>query len=106
VILATRIPKERCRQINLGHMDPDSIKPAEYAGREDEGVLYLPKAGEILYRLKDMSKFCQVGFGFRVGAVSDRDLDEPRVHPLGLQRARGSGPPRQVSLRSTCSRDS
>jgi nickel-dependent lactate racemase len=57
VILATRISKERCRQINLGYMDPDSVKPTEYAGREAEGVLYLPKAGEILHRLRDMSKF-------------------------------------------------
>ncbi|NLE57925.1 MAG: DUF2088 domain-containing protein, partial [Planctomycetes bacterium] len=57
VVLATRIPEERCRRINLGYMDPDSINPADYAGREDEGVLYLPKAGEILYRLRDMSKF-------------------------------------------------
>ncbi len=57
VILATRIPRERCRQINLGYMDPASVKPAEYAGRQAEGVLYLPKAGEILHRLRDMSKF-------------------------------------------------
>jgi len=57
VVLATRIPEERCRRINLGYLNPDSINPADYAGREDEGVLYLPKAGEILYRLRDMSKF-------------------------------------------------
>lgn len=57
VVLATRIPRERCRQINLGYMDPDSINPAKYDGREHEGVLHLPRAGETLYRLKDMSKF-------------------------------------------------
>ena len=57
VILATRIPEERCRRINLGYMDPDSIEPASYAGREDEGILVVPKAGETLHRLKDMSKF-------------------------------------------------
>ncbi len=57
VVLATRIPQERCRRINLGYMDPDSIDPSEYAGRESEGVLMVPKAGETLYRLNDMSKF-------------------------------------------------
>jgi nickel-dependent lactate racemase len=57
VVLATRIPEERCRRINLGYMNPDAIDPTDYANREDEGVLYLPKAGEILYRLRDMTKF-------------------------------------------------
>ena len=57
VVLATRIPEERCRRINLGYMDPDSINPQDYANREDEGILYVPKAGETLYRLTDMSKF-------------------------------------------------
>jgi len=53
VVLATRIPPERCRRINLGYMDPDSIDPADYRGREDEGILCVPEAGEMLYRLKD-----------------------------------------------------
>ena len=53
VILATGIPEERCQRINLGYLDPASINPADYANREDEGILYVPKAGEILYRLKD-----------------------------------------------------
>jgi len=53
VILATRIPEERCKQINLGYMDPDSINIAEWEGREDEGVLVVHEAGETLYRLSD-----------------------------------------------------
>ncbi len=57
VVLATRIPEERCRQINLGYMDPDTIDPEAYKDREDEGILLVPKAGETLYRLTDMSKF-------------------------------------------------
>jgi lactate racemase len=57
VVLATRIPEARCRRINLGYLDPDSINPADYADRQAEGVLLVPKAGEILYRLKDMSRF-------------------------------------------------
>lgn len=52
VILATRIPEERCRQINLGYMNPDDIRVEDYKGREDEGILYVPKAGEVLYRLR------------------------------------------------------
>ena len=53
VVLATGIPRERCEQINLGYMDPATIDPDEWAGREDEGILVVPRAGEILYRLKE-----------------------------------------------------
>ena len=53
VILATKISPQCCKRINLGYMNPDDIDPANYQGRENEGVLYLPKAGEILYRLKN-----------------------------------------------------
>ncbi len=53
VVLATRIPEQRCRKINLGYMDPDRIDPSEFEHREDDGVLYVPKAGEQLYRLKN-----------------------------------------------------
>jgi nickel-dependent lactate racemase len=53
VTLATGIPRERCERVNLGYMDPREINPAEWAGREEEGVLYVPRAGEMLYRVKD-----------------------------------------------------
>lgn len=52
VTLATGIPEEICREINLGYRDPATINPADYANREDEGILYVPKAGEMLYHLK------------------------------------------------------
>jgi nickel-dependent lactate racemase len=52
VILATGIPEERCRKINLGYMDPTQIRVEDYQDREEEGILYVPKAGEMLYRLK------------------------------------------------------
>jgi nickel-dependent lactate racemase len=52
VTLATGIPAATCRQIALGYRDPDSIDPADFEGREDEGVLYVPKAGELLFRLR------------------------------------------------------
>lgn len=53
VILATQIPEETCRKINLGYMDYRTIDPATYMNRESEGVLCVPRAGEILYRLKN-----------------------------------------------------
>lgn len=52
VILATGIPESVCRQINLGYRDPATIRPADYANREAEGVLWVPKAGEMLYHLR------------------------------------------------------
>ncbi|GAB4506160.1 MAG: lactate racemase domain-containing protein [Anaerolineales bacterium] len=56
VTLATGIPEERCKRVNLGYMDPASIRISEWEGREDEGILVVHKAGETLYRLKDESK--------------------------------------------------
>jgi nickel-dependent lactate racemase len=53
VTLATQISPEMCRKINLGYKDPKTILPEDFANRESEGVLYVPKAGEMLYRLKD-----------------------------------------------------
>jgi nickel-dependent lactate racemase len=52
VTLATGIPPERCRQINLGYRDPRSIDVAGWTGREREGILVVPRAGEMLYRLR------------------------------------------------------
>ena len=53
VTLATGIDEETCRAINLGYRDPATIDVAEWQGREDEGRLYVPKAGEMLYKLKN-----------------------------------------------------
>lgn len=52
VTLATGIPEERCRRINLGYRDPATIDPAAWRGRESEGILLVPRAGEMLYRVK------------------------------------------------------
>ncbi len=51
VTLATGIPREICERISLGYRDPASITPQAFAGREAEGVLLVPRAGETLYRL-------------------------------------------------------
>ncbi|MFO1311197.1 MAG: lactate racemase domain-containing protein [Burkholderiales bacterium] len=52
VTLATGISEARCRKINLGYRDPASIDIAAWQGREDEGILVVPRAGEMLYRVK------------------------------------------------------
>ena len=57
VTLATAIPENVCKQINLGYRDPKSIKPEEFANREDEGILHVPKAGEMLYHLEKQPKW-------------------------------------------------
>jgi nickel-dependent lactate racemase len=51
VTLATGIPEERCRRVNLGYLDPATIDMSEWEGREDEGILVVPKAGEMLYKV-------------------------------------------------------
>ena len=50
VTLATGIPESRCRTVNLGYLDHRTIDPDEWEGREDEGVLVVHNAGEMLYR--------------------------------------------------------
>jgi nickel-dependent lactate racemase len=50
VTLATGIPEERCRRVNLGYADYHTIDPQAWAGREAEGILLVPHAGEMLYR--------------------------------------------------------
>jgi hypothetical protein len=52
VTLASKIPPEDCARLNLGYLDPASLKIDEWLDREPDGILYVPKAGEILYRLK------------------------------------------------------
>ena len=51
VTLATGIPRERCERVALGYCDPAAIGLEQWVGREDEGLLLVPHAGEILYRL-------------------------------------------------------
>ena len=54
VTLATAIPEERCRRINLGYLDYREIDPADWEDREDEGLLTVHNAGEMLYRAADL----------------------------------------------------
>jgi lactate racemase len=52
VTLATGIPAERCRKIGMGYLNPATIREYEWKGKESEGLLYVPRAGEMLYRVK------------------------------------------------------
>ncbi len=52
VTLATGISPERCSELNLGYADPATINLDDWHNREDEGILLVPKAGEMLYRVK------------------------------------------------------
>jgi nickel-dependent lactate racemase len=50
VTLATGIPPELCEKINLGYLDPKSVDAEAWA--RDPGTLVVPRAGEMLYRVK------------------------------------------------------
>lgn len=52
VTLATAISEERCRLLNLGYRDPATVDLAALSGREAEGILVVPRAGERLYRVR------------------------------------------------------
>ncbi len=52
VTLSSPIPEPDCAQLNLGYLDPSTVNPDEWQNRENEGVLFVPHAGEILYRAK------------------------------------------------------
>ncbi len=51
--IASQIPESICRQINVGYRDPATINIEDFANREDEGVLLVRKAGEMLHQLQD-----------------------------------------------------
>ncbi len=49
VTLATGIPEERCRRLNLGYRDPATVHPEAWA---EDGWFVVPHAGEMLYRVR------------------------------------------------------
>lgn len=53
VTLASRIPADECARLNLGYMDPASVDVNEWKDRENDGILLVPKAGEMLYRVRN-----------------------------------------------------
>ena len=52
VTLATGIPREQCERIGLGYLDPTTVNPEKWADREDEDILLVRRAGEMLYRVR------------------------------------------------------
>src|SRR4051812_4637614 len=52
VTLATQISSEKCQRISLRYRDLKTIRVEDFANREDEGVLLVPKAGEMLFQLE------------------------------------------------------
>jgi nickel-dependent lactate racemase len=50
VTLATGIPEEVCRAVNLGYRDPATIDVAAF--ESDPDTLVVPRAGEVLFRLR------------------------------------------------------
>jgi hypothetical protein len=52
VVLATGIDRKRCEQVALRYRDPASIDHEAWKDREEEGLLYVPHAGETLFRLE------------------------------------------------------
>lgn len=55
VTLSTQIPPEDCAQLALGYRDPDDVDVNQWKNRESEGVLLVPRAGEMLYRIRQLS---------------------------------------------------
>lgn len=53
VTLATKLPPEDCAQLALGYQNPADIDITAWQNREAEGALYVPKAGEMLYRARE-----------------------------------------------------
>jgi len=57
VTLASGLPEDVCRRVNLGYRDWRAIDVEAYANREAEGVLLVRKAGERLYHLRHKPKW-------------------------------------------------
>ena len=53
VTLCSQISADDCARLNLGYLDPAKINLKDFQNREDEDILYVPRAGEILYRLSE-----------------------------------------------------
>jgi len=60
VTLATGIPEERVRKVNLNYRDPKTVNVDSFRGRENEGILVVDHAGEVLHRLRDPKKWITI----------------------------------------------
>ena len=53
VTLATAISPEACRKVGLGYINPESVDFSQFQEREDEGILFVERAGETLFLLEN-----------------------------------------------------
>jgi lactate racemase len=80
VTLATKISEAECREVNLGYRDFRTIDADAWKDRRSEGLLYVPKAGETLYRLS-RDPFVRSGPSpaeVNASAVANTPFDEHR----------------------------
>jgi nickel-dependent lactate racemase len=49
VDLATSLSPALCTRIGLGYTDPENVNLSDFRDRENEGILYVPHAGEVLH---------------------------------------------------------
>jgi nickel-dependent lactate racemase len=52
VTLSSQISEEDCERLSLGYLNPGDVQIREWENRETDGILYIPKAGETLYRVR------------------------------------------------------
>ncbi len=52
VTLSSQIPAHDCARLSLGYLNPDEVDVDEWKDRESEGILFVPRAGEMLYRVR------------------------------------------------------
>jgi len=53
VVLATAVPENQCRAVNLGYRDPNDIDLATWQAQDSEKRLLVNPAGETLYRVNN-----------------------------------------------------
>ena len=53
VTIATSIPQEVCRRVNLGYCDPRSIDLGRLRVQHDDDMLVVENAGQVLHRLRN-----------------------------------------------------
>jgi len=52
VTLSSQIPPEDCQRLALGYQNPAELDLHQWEKRESEGILFVPTAGEMLYRVR------------------------------------------------------
>ena len=60
VTLASQVPREKCERLNLKYRDPRALRREDFANREEEGVLLVPKGGEMLFQLRNPPAWARV----------------------------------------------